>query len=108
MRAKKQKTMGEGDLFRARLDQILNMKHELVQLAGKIDWDWTYPMKARASAGSTTRISSTSPARSSLRHRAPLAQAHVYSLRHVWSCEACGYQFEDTVYLSGREMADAS
>ena len=30
----------EGDLFRARLDQIINMKHELVQLAFKIDWDW--------------------------------------------------------------------
>ena len=28
------------DLFRARLDQIINMKHELVQLAGKIDWEW--------------------------------------------------------------------
>jgi hypothetical protein len=40
MRPKKQKTTGEGDLFRARLDQIINMKHELVQLAGKIDWDW--------------------------------------------------------------------
>jgi IS5 family transposase len=22
------------------LDQIINMKHELVQLAGKVDWDW--------------------------------------------------------------------
>jgi hypothetical protein len=40
MRPKKAKTTGEGDLFRARLDQIINMKHELVQLAGKIDWDW--------------------------------------------------------------------
>jgi ribosomal protein L37AE/L43A len=28
-------------------------------------------------------------------------------VRHVWSCEACEYQFEDTVYLSGREVADA-
>jgi ribosomal protein L37AE/L43A len=28
--------------------------------------------------------------------------------RNVWSCEACGYQFEDTVYLSAREVADAS
>jgi hypothetical protein len=27
-------------------------------------------------------------------------------IRHVWSCEACGYQFEDTVYLS-REFTDA-
>lgn len=40
MRPKKRKTTGSNDLFRARLDQIINMKHELVQLAGKIDWDW--------------------------------------------------------------------
>jgi len=40
MRPKKHETAGEGDLFRARLDQIINMKHELVQLAGKIDWAW--------------------------------------------------------------------
>ncbi|MGE0675080.1 MAG: IS5 family transposase, partial [Methylibium sp.] len=29
-----------GDLFRARLEQIINMKHELVQLAERIDWTW--------------------------------------------------------------------
>ena len=40
MRPKKRETMGSGDLFRARLEQIINMKHELVQLAGKIDWEW--------------------------------------------------------------------
>jgi hypothetical protein len=40
MRQQKPKMTGEGDLFRARLDQIVNMKHELVQLGGKIDWDW--------------------------------------------------------------------
>ena len=40
MRPKKHGTTGSSDLFRARLDQIINMKHELVQLAGKIDWDW--------------------------------------------------------------------
>jgi IS5 family transposase len=40
MRPKKHKTVGSNDLFRARLDQIINMKHELVLLAGKIDWDW--------------------------------------------------------------------
>jgi transposase, IS5 family len=40
MRPKQHKTTGEGDLFRARLDQIINLKHELVQLAGKIDWQW--------------------------------------------------------------------
>jgi IS5 family transposase len=33
MRPKKLRTTTEGDLFRARLDQIINMKHALVQLA---------------------------------------------------------------------------
>src|SRR5437016_10249297 len=40
MRPKKHKTTGSNDLFRARMDQIINMKHELVLLAGKIDWRW--------------------------------------------------------------------
>ena len=40
MRPKKQAMTGAGDLFRSRLDQIINMKHELVRLAGQIDWDW--------------------------------------------------------------------
>ncbi|MGY4509458.1 hypothetical protein ACVIN2_002912 [Bradyrhizobium sp. USDA 3650] len=40
MGPKKHRRTGSNDLFRAPLDQIINMKHELVQLAGKIDWDW--------------------------------------------------------------------
>ena len=40
MRPKQHATTGSGDLFRARLEQIINMKHELVALAGKIDWAW--------------------------------------------------------------------
>jgi transposase, IS5 family len=40
MRPRKHRTTGSSDLFRARLDQVINMKHELVQLAGKVDWDW--------------------------------------------------------------------
>ena len=40
MRPKKHQTTGSNDLFRARLDQIINLKHELAQLADKIDWDW--------------------------------------------------------------------
>jgi IS5 family transposase len=40
MRPKKQLTTGSGDLFRARLDQIIDMKHELVRLGGQIDWSW--------------------------------------------------------------------
>jgi transposase, IS5 family len=40
MRPKKPQTKSEGDLFRAKLEQIINMRNELVQLASRIDWDW--------------------------------------------------------------------
>ncbi|MEY9707463.1 hypothetical protein ABIF50_003276 [Bradyrhizobium diazoefficiens] len=40
MRPKKHRTTGSNDLFRSRLDQIINMRHELVLLAGRVDWDW--------------------------------------------------------------------
>jgi transposase, IS5 family len=38
MRPGRQEWTGEQDLFRARLDQIINMKHELVRLAQTVDW----------------------------------------------------------------------
>ena len=40
MRPKQQLKARHDDLFRARLDQIINMRHELVVLADKIDWAW--------------------------------------------------------------------
>lgn len=40
MRPKQPSTTQSGDLFRARLDQIIDMRHELVRLAGEIDWAW--------------------------------------------------------------------
>jgi transposase, IS5 family len=40
MRPKQPKRADHNDLFKARLDQIINMKHELVALADKIDWTW--------------------------------------------------------------------
>src|SRR5471032_3574408 len=40
MRPKKHETTRVGDLFRARLDKIINLKQELAQLAGKIDWEF--------------------------------------------------------------------
>lgn len=39
MRAKTPGTMEEGDLFHAKLDQIVNLNPELVQLDGKIKLD---------------------------------------------------------------------
>jgi transposase, IS5 family len=40
MRPKQQQKARHDDLFRARLDQIINMKHALVTLANRIDWGW--------------------------------------------------------------------
>lgn len=40
MRPEQQDRDGPGDLFRARLDRIINLRHELVQLADRIDWNW--------------------------------------------------------------------
>jgi IS5 family transposase len=34
----REQAKGQDDLFRSRLDQIINMRHELVRLAGVIDW----------------------------------------------------------------------
>jgi IS5 family transposase len=39
-RPRERRDSGEQDLFRARLDQIIDMSHELVRLAGTIDWEF--------------------------------------------------------------------
>jgi hypothetical protein len=39
-------------MFRARLDQIINRRHELAQLAGQIDWDFVDGEIARSTATS--------------------------------------------------------
>lgn len=38
MRPKQPRKSDHDDLFKARLDQIINMRHELVLLADRIDW----------------------------------------------------------------------
>ena len=38
MRPRERRESGEQDLFRARLDQIIDMNHALVKLARTIDW----------------------------------------------------------------------
>ena len=40
MKPKNSKSNGQGDLFKSRLDQILNKKHPLFRLAGRIDWSY--------------------------------------------------------------------
>ncbi len=38
MRPKERRGTGQADIFRSRLDQIIDMDHPLVRLARKIDW----------------------------------------------------------------------
>ena len=55
MRPKQREEKSSGDLFRARLDQIIDMRHELVRLADEIDWAWIYDQEAEgfSAAGRT-------------------------------------------------------
>jgi IS5 family transposase len=46
MKPKPQDIPATDDLFRSRLDQIINMRHELVRLAGRIDWDHLHEQAA--------------------------------------------------------------
>lgn len=39
MKPKKQRDVGQQDLFRSRLDQIINLNHPLAKLACLVDWD---------------------------------------------------------------------
>jgi IS5 family transposase len=57
MRPKKHETAGSVICSRARLEQIINRKHELVQLADRIDWDWIDRGHAPSSAGGGMRVS---------------------------------------------------
>ena len=75
MRPRKHSPTGSGDLFRARLDQIINMRHELVQLAERIDWDWLDRDIAPLYAENGR------PGRDALRDRAFTSQAHFRALR---------------------------
>ena len=34
----REQSRGQDDLFRSRLDQIIDMRHELVRLGGLVDW----------------------------------------------------------------------
>ncbi len=76
MRPKKHKTTRLNDLFRVPLDQIINMKHELVLLAGKIDWDWI-------DGGIAPLYSRERPARDRdpIHDRAVIAQAYLRAVR---------------------------
>jgi IS5 family transposase len=38
MRPRERRDSGEQDLYRARLDQIIDLNHELAKLAQAIDW----------------------------------------------------------------------
>ncbi|GBE44565.1 hypothetical protein BMS3Bbin10_02664 [bacterium BMS3Bbin10] len=57
MRPKQQHKARHDDLFRARLDQIINMKHELVILSDRIDWAWLDDELARSFSNTNCRTS---------------------------------------------------
>ena len=50
MKPRERREMGEQDLFRSRLDQIIDMNHELAKLGRAIDWRFLEGRSARSTA----------------------------------------------------------
>ena len=48
MRPRERRETGEQDLFRSRLDQIIDMRHPLVKLARTVDWGFLEGCFARS------------------------------------------------------------
>ncbi|MDA9421586.1 transposase, partial [Bradyrhizobium sp. CCBAU 53380] len=102
MRPKKHKTTGSNDLFRVRLNQIINMKHELVLLAGRIDWDWIdseiaphYGENGRAGIATRFMIGL-------------LLLKHIYGLSDEGACERWVHDLEFFQHAFTLERSDLS
>ena len=52
MRPRERRDSGQGDLLRSRLDQIIDLNHPLVALAGKVDWAFLERTFGSGTAGS--------------------------------------------------------
>ncbi len=84
MRPRRPETEETGDLFRARLEQIIDMAHELVQLADRIDWDWIDEQVA-------DRFSDTGRQGTETRFMVGLLLLkHIYHLSDEAACERWG------------------
>jgi hypothetical protein len=59
MRPKVRWDSGQNDVFKARLDQIVDMDHPLVKLAGTIDWRFWRSDSARSIG--TSRVNRRCP-----------------------------------------------
>jgi IS5 family transposase len=58
MRPRERRETGEQDLFRSRLDQIIDMNHPLAKLARTVDWRFLErPMGTGVRSGSSRRRS---------------------------------------------------
>ena len=81
MRPKQQKPIAQDDLFRSRLEQIINMRHELVRLADEIDWQW---IDAQVSGNFSDKGCPAVPSRFMV---GLLFLKHIYALSDEGVCE---------------------
>jgi hypothetical protein len=100
MRPEKPQTTGEGDLFRARIDQTINMEYELMRLAGATDWEWLDAEIAPLFSAKGRLASPTRFMIGLLRRPAGWGQATPMTYKSEASCVHCGATPSD-VYLRG-------
>src|ERR1700722_18713583 len=98
MRPRERRESGEQDLFRSRLDQVINMDHTLARLARTIDWGFLEETFGAVYADGSGRP----PLPTRLMAGLPILK-HTYNLRDEGVCLQCGenpyYQ-----YVCGEEF----
>jgi len=75
MRPRERREGGEQDLFRSRLDQIIDMNHALVKLARTIAWFGAPPMSYRKRRIASLVIIAMAPPKTATKSKSPCANA---------------------------------
>jgi hypothetical protein len=102
MRPRERRESGEQDLFRSRLDQVINMDHALVKLARTIDWRFLEEKFGAVYADGSGRPPLPT------RLMAGLAiLKHTYNLSDEWSAN-CGSRILITNTSAGRSFSSTS
>ena len=87
MRPKERRDSGQNDLFRARLDQIVDMGHPLAKLARAIDWRFLEERFGAVYSDEAGSAAAADPADGGLGD----PQAHARSLRRG-TCASAGWR----------------
>ena len=100
MRPKERRESGEQDLFRARLDQIIDKDHALVRLARTIDWGFL-----EATFGAIYEDGAGRPPLPTRLMAGLAILKHTYDLTATRRCASCGWKTRITSTFAARSSS---